>query len=421
MLARLSVFVGGFTLEAAEALCSDPDEPDVMQGLSSLVDKSLVVIEEGPAGSPRFKLLETVQAYANEKLRERGEVEDAYRRHGEFFLDFARVAGEELRTVRQRQWFLRVSADHPNIDAALRRAFERGDIATGLGLVATWIYSWTVCDSAPYWALFEALHEQHSSLPDDAQAWLLFGLGAGRLQTRPRDAEAPFTEVVELRRSRGDRMEEADAEVFLAEALPPSRKAEAIDHCEHALELYGELHDLWGCGFARIHLGAIALRDGDPARAEAMLREGLAIGRKLDCDHLTGLALCGIGLDELALGRPEAACSAFTEAAQLLLGIYSREGLAYCLDGFAAVALAKGAAEDAAFFLGAADGTRKEIGYGVWPTLRPVVDKISSDVREALGDDVVDKAREMGAAMRTREAVEKGLNLSLTCFGGTGP
>ncbi|MBE0475639.1 MAG: DUF4062 domain-containing protein [Coriobacteriia bacterium] len=413
MLARLSVFVGGFTLEAAENVCADADEPDTLERLSSLVDNSLVAIEEDAAGRPRFRLLDTVREYARDKLHERGETEEAERRHAEYFLEFVRVAGRELRTAGQREWFLRVAADHPNIDAVLRRAIGRGDIVTGLGTTAIWIYSWITSDITPYWALLESIHAQDPPLPDDSRAWLLFVIGTGRIEklhAPRREAVAPLTEAVELWRRSGDRTAEADAETFLALALIPDENKTASAHLDHALTIYRELGDLWGACLAHYILGEIALTEGDAVRAETMLREAVALARSIESDHMTGVTLCEMGFAAFTAGDRDPARSAFTEAAGLLLGIYSREGLADCLDGFAAVSLADGDAEDAAALLGAADATREQIGFGASLTRDSIVAEVSPRARRALGDDAFREAYARGKAMRTREAVEGALD-----------
>ena len=116
---RLAVFAGGCTLEAAEAVCS-PDGgpgPDVLEGLASLVDESLLQQGTGPDHQPRFRLLETIREYALERLVGSGELDELYRRHAEHYLALAEVAEPELRGQQQALWLERLSAEHDNLRA----------------------------------------------------------------------------------------------------------------------------------------------------------------------------------------------------------------------------------------------------------------------------------------------------------------
>src|ERR671916_668446 len=129
---RLSVFAGGFTLEAAEAACSGllPDgeleQGEVLDGLSGLVDKSLVAVGEKD-GEARYRLLETVRQYGQEKLERSGETAEIQRRHAGFMLGLAEEAGPELKGPRQGEWLGRLETEHGNLRAAMRWLLEEGE------------------------------------------------------------------------------------------------------------------------------------------------------------------------------------------------------------------------------------------------------------------------------------------------------
>src|SRR5207244_4307870 len=125
LLRRLSVFVGGWALEAAEAVCTEREieEWEVVDLLTSLVDKSLVVYEE-QGRSARYRLLETIRQYAVEKLQEAGEAEVVRRRHRDWFLELVERAEPELWGEQQHVWFQRLEADHPNLRAAIEWSRE---------------------------------------------------------------------------------------------------------------------------------------------------------------------------------------------------------------------------------------------------------------------------------------------------------
>ena len=418
-LARLSVFVGGFTLEAAEAVCADPDEPDVLERLASLVDASLVATGEDAAGRPRFRLLETVQAYAEAKLRERDETEDAHRRHAAFFLEFVRAAGREMRNANQRTWLLRIAADRPNLEAAEARAMDRGDLSVGFDLaMSAWVYSMIACENADKLPLVEAMVDRDLPMPDDARAWLLLGLGGLRLEQRgvdPAAAVPPLLEAIGLWRRLGRPLEEADTEAFLGIATAPD-----TTHLQRALALYRELEDAWGVALVHYLLGQRALWTGNAAEASKAFRDALRLAHAIESDYLVGQALLGMGYAAFALDDVASAKDAFTEAARLLLGVYSREGLADGLTGFAALALRSGDATEAAVLIGAADATRERIGYFLSAKADPIVLAIARDVRAALGDDAFAEAHSAGSALRTREAVLRALGRFGTRSAGGG-
>jgi predicted ATPase len=148
LLARLAVFSGGRTLEAIEAICdAEGDLPvEAFEGVSSLVDKSLLRQEEGPNGEPRFVMLETVHEFAREKLGQSGEAESIKRAHAEYFLTLAEEADPELRGANQLEWLERLEAEHDNMRAALSWASERNEAEVALKLGGALSLFWLLRD-----------------------------------------------------------------------------------------------------------------------------------------------------------------------------------------------------------------------------------------------------------------------------------
>ncbi|MDF9814401.1 BTAD domain-containing putative transcriptional regulator [Streptomyces sp. SPB162] len=149
VLRRVSVFAGGWTLEAAESVCADREEDegatreagvdafDVLDLIDSLVDKSLVVAHrpEGADGV-RYRMLETIRAYGAERLAEAGETAVLRRAHARYFLGVVDAAEPHLRRAEQLDWLRRLSVDQDNLHTALRRRVEEGDVTTALRLLA---------------------------------------------------------------------------------------------------------------------------------------------------------------------------------------------------------------------------------------------------------------------------------------------
>jgi len=132
LFARLSVFAGGRTLEAIEAVCDTEDDlpVDELDALTSLVDKSLLEQEEGVGGEPCFVMLETIREFAREKLEQGGETQILRRLHAEYFLDVVEPA---LEGAQQALWVERLEEEHDNMRAALSWALGRGQ-DSGLAL-----------------------------------------------------------------------------------------------------------------------------------------------------------------------------------------------------------------------------------------------------------------------------------------------
>ncbi|SDN66932.1 AfsR/SARP family transcriptional regulator [Actinacidiphila guanduensis] len=153
LLRRLAVFRGGWTLEAVEAVCADPDPaaggedlidaPDAAALLASLVDKSLVLADVGPDGV-RHRMLETIAEYAGERLSQSGERAAVEARHMDYFREFARTTDPKLRGSGQLHWFERLEREHENLRAALRRAVAAGDEQQALQLVLGCAWFWEV-------------------------------------------------------------------------------------------------------------------------------------------------------------------------------------------------------------------------------------------------------------------------------------
>ena len=143
---RLAVFAGGRTLEAIEAICdAEGDLPvDSLEGVSSLLDKSLLRQEEGAGDEPRFVMLETIHEFAREKVRESGEAEEIKRAHAEYFLALAEEAEPELKGPNQAEWLERLEAEHDNMRVALSWSFEAGDSESALRIGGALWRFWNV-------------------------------------------------------------------------------------------------------------------------------------------------------------------------------------------------------------------------------------------------------------------------------------
>jgi predicted ATPase/class 3 adenylate cyclase len=270
LFARLSVFSGGRTLEAIEAICdAEGDLPvDALEGVSSLLDKSLLLREETSEEESRFVMLETIHEYAREKLHESGEAAGVSRLHAEYFLAFAEEAEPELEGPDQASWMERLEADHDNFRAALSWLLEAGQAESALRI------------GGALWRFWKS--RGHLS---EGRRWLSAGLAAG--ETAPVGVRARAMLVL------------GDLDVTQGDYPQGEEKLEA------GLALCREAGNRRGEALALNILGFIASERNDLERAEKLLEESLALGRKdgmpvVIHNALNGLAVLAINRNDYA-------------------------------------------------------------------------------------------------------------------------
>ena len=418
---RLSVFAGGFALEAAEAVGAGGSigEDEVLDLLSSLVVKSLLVVEERD-GEARYRLLETVRQYASEKLRESGEDEQTRRRHAGHYLALAEEAESEL--SEQEAWLGRLEREHANFGAALSWALERqnehpvGDAELGLRLAAALAKGrfWNAYGpSEGRWWLEKGLAESGTS-PSPARATALSQAGfiaawQGAYRRSAALLEAAMASFKEL----GDKPGVATSLVHLGQsALQGGDRERARALRPEAEALRWELSDRRAIGFLLQFLGMAAQDEGDHDRAVVLLEEGLAINRELG--DLRGAALCltGLGITALELGDAERAAALYEDDLRLLRRVGDKLGIAYGLRGVACVAALRGDATRAARLWGAAEalGEATRLPLSPFDRSHPDYEGLLADARSRHGDDASwEAALAEGRAMGPDEALEYAL------------
>jgi len=258
------------------------------------------------------------------------------------------------------------------------------------------------------------LAEQTADLPSvdrlapDAVALLLWCRGVIRIALgRVAEAQPFLQRLVGEARALQDDWLLAHGLTGLALTLPYETAAADMRGMLHeALDIFRRLGDEWGVAFVLSPLGQVAVRDGDPAAASDLHRQALTIADRIDDDQLRGQALTLLALDAMLGADVAGARRWLVDAAALHRRLQDREGLAYCLDAFAAVALATGAPVAAARLVGAATGIRTAIGAAVWPLMAPLTDALYDSVRAAVGADADRRERAAGAALRPSDALD---------------
>jgi predicted ATPase/class 3 adenylate cyclase len=412
LFARLAVFVDGWTLEAAEAVC-DPDgdlEVDVLDGLASLVDKSLVRQAGRPDGEPRFGMLETVREYALERLEADQDPESVRDRHATYFTELSVRAQERLRLTAERGLVERLEEEHGNLRAALVWLLDRRRTEPALELVhgawRMWLMRGRLREGQ---ALIERVLEQSSDVPsllrDDALAVVgEFYRVQGDFERARRAKEASLPG---LRRA-APKLAAATLTDLGEIAEDQGRYQEALRLHEEALAIRREIGEQPGIGHAMCGLGRLAIRTGELPRARSFYEAVLEIGRRIDDHGFLNEAL--LGLAEVARresddGRAE---RLYRESVALAIRMGDLPWLAVGLAGLAAIAVGRGQALRATRLLGAVDAICAETGIVLYfPDER---DQLLAEVRRALDPDQFAAAWAEGRAMTPDEAAADALD-----------
>jgi hypothetical protein len=315
---RLAVFVGGCTLEVAEAVCAAPDgtEPlgiDVLQGLSQLVDHSLVQQRE-EGGEPRFGMLQVVREYALEQLTDSGEAETLRQAHAVCYLAMAEAMAPELRGSRPRTWLDRLERDHDNLRAALVWAQTAREAETGMRLAMA---------TGGWWMARGHLSE--------GRAWM-----DGLLPLARPEAAAVSPAV--------------RARAFFWAGMLAFWQVDltaATDSLETGLALAREADEQITAGWALNVLGQVAAAQRDYARSARYCDEALALARHLNEPEQMAMSLNTLALNAYYQGRLETAWEHGEEALRLHREARGVNDVASTLDTLARVELRRGHLERA--------------------------------------------------------------------------
>ena len=455
LLRQLSVFVGGFTLEAAEWVS---DTPSVLDLLTALVDESLLQTTEQPDGERRFGMLETVREYALERLQEAAEETETRRRHAAYCLSLAEHAdpGQAV----PKPWLDRLQAEHDNLRAALAWTIDR-DQETALRLAGG---LWRFWSQQGYWSEGRSWLERGlaggATAPPVARATALGGVGMiAKDQGDFVHAQHCFEESLAIAELIGD--EHRAARVLRSLGIVSSNQSE-FDRAE---ELFTEalvrlrslqVQDLPAIGSCLADLGLVAERRGDPRRAIAYFEEALPLARAsgdqvfaaILLSNLSGAYMSidnwarGEALAEEALvqsrnlgdrfgtainlynladcvqrrGETAGAWERYRESLVITHELGERQLASRILDRVANLLAVAGLPRPASHLLGAAAAQRREIGDTLFPIEEESVAETIATTRTALGEEAFQAAWEAGESLSPVQAVAEVLAIDLPAF-----
>ncbi|MDQ5854609.1 MAG: tetratricopeptide repeat protein, partial [Chloroflexota bacterium] len=374
LFARLAVFVGGRTVEAVEAVCNVDGDLliDPVDGLASLLDKSLLRQVDGTDGEPRFVLLETIHEYARERLAARGEAEALGQRHATYYLQLAEAALPELYGPQQVTSIQRLETEHDNLRAALQWTLDQGAVETAARLSVALGRFWYI----------------HAHL-SEGRRWLdaVLAADAGSGGRRPGSGASDDGEMAGSARPpslipaahTGDLEAAAPDSADGQGALPPALRARVLHQAgvlaaeqgdyaratallEGSLALQQTLDNQEGQAATLNSLGIVARYQGDTARATTLLEASLALRRALGDGPGAASALSNLGIVALDSGDTAGAEAYFSACLALDRARGNPWGIAATLVNLGAVARVRGDAARAHTLLAESLRRFQEVG-----------------------------------------------------------
>ncbi|MHB8214519.1 MAG: protein kinase domain-containing protein [Candidatus Sulfotelmatobacter sp.] len=450
---RVSVFVGGCTLEGAEAVCNTQGDLDLdlLDGMASLVDKSLVREVELAKGESRFVMLETIREYALEKLDASGEQSLTKRAHAAYCLVLAEEAPTEECPAQAADWPEHFALEYDNLRAGLDWLTETGSAEWGLRLGTALFRFWEIRE---YFAegrdhLNKLLKLAGAAGPTKARARALFAAGvlaaeqgdyasADNLLNESQDialqlgdkkavavslnalaviahnrsdvarAHILFEATLDLWRELGDQKAVARALSNLANVLKLQGDYDGA-HALHVecLSIFQELGDRAGVAWSLNYQGDVARDHGDIAAARTLYEQGLGIFRELSDRWGIAGTLADLGSLAREQGNYSSARSLYGESIKLFQELDHKRGVARLLECSAGLAAAQLDAERSLRLAGAAAALRQNIGVPLTPAEQAKLEASLQAAREALSDTVGTKAWLEGWALPVEKAIEE--------------
>jgi predicted ATPase/class 3 adenylate cyclase len=415
LFARLSVFLDGCRIEAAEEVAGWNEAPatDVFDGLASLVEANLVRQRIDHDGEPRYWMLETVREFGLDRLTEKGEHDEAQRRHARYFLQLAERARPHLTSEQQVVWLRRIHADLDNLRLAFDSFIASASVDETLRFAtAVWRALWLCGHLAEgrQWLLSSLTGEQgETALRIEALRSAAF---LAKWEGAHTDQAALADEALALARASGDKPLIAGTLVTAAHAATSFSDFERAELLlEESLELARELGESRPICVALGSLASLYRASGRSSRALEIWEDDLPLSRSVGDRYGTAIWLFGLAFAAIEEGQPDEAPQRLTEALSLARELDYQEGLAYFLEGAAAVASFRGDADSAAKLLGNMRALHAELGFKPLAEDERLNEDTAKAAQTALGQRGFQEALEVGEQMPREEALALGVEV----------
>jgi len=448
---RLSVFVGGWTLEAAEAVCNTSRDlgVDLFTGLTSLVDQNLVQRVERAEGETRFVMLEMIREYALERLSENKEEGKTQRAHAAYCLVLAEEGNPELNADERARWLAQCDVEIDNLRSALDWVFVARELEWGIRLCLALFRFWDMREHlaegqarlesilhlvgkersrerAKLSHFLGALVAAHGDFLA-AERFLKQGLSLYEEQGDDQGIAASLNAVAIVQRARGAySLAESNFERSLASWRRLDDRS-ALARCLHNLanlakdrgdlpraraalheanRIFGEIGDRSGAAWSINQLGDFEREEGHLAAARDFYQQALFSFREIGDSWGSARSLTDLGYIDCELADYSAAHSEYSEAMESFLDLGHRRGVARALEGFACMALARGDAARALKLAAAAVRIRNLINTALPQSEQSKLDEKLRCARESLARAAADEAWAEGSAMDLEKAVQ---------------
>jgi len=381
---RLGAFYGGCSLEAAEDVCNATRDLNVLDLMTSLLDKSLIK-HELHSGEPRFTMLRTVWEYARELLDGSSEAPAIYAAHSAFFLTLVSAAHDGLRSSGQTGWLERLETDHDNLRAALEWSLEEGGAETvGEAGWTLWMFWWLNSYLAEGRSIMgKVLDQDGVSDLVRAKASAVTGILAF-WQTDYAEGIPLLTDALETFRAQGEMGGVAMCQLplaFVDSAM--GEAATARQRFEESVRYFKDIGDEWSTVISMNAYcwasNAVDLHPDEYLFEEAVVRAE-ALGTELDL----GMALRNLGGHRADQGRVQEAKELLARALKLLWRGFARGGASYTIDAIGEISAMEGAHEIAVRLFSAVDAAREENHTPIIPMFAPRLQRRIDELKAAM-------------------------------------
>ncbi len=408
---RMAVFQGGRTFEAVEAVCNANGDlqADVLEGVGSLLGKSLLQQRKGTDEEPRFWMLETIHEFAREAMAESGEADVLHHEHAAYFLRFTEEAELQLTGGRQAEAFNRLEEEHDNLRAALEWSLgEKGSVETALRMC--WSL-WRFWVRRGHYAEGRRWTQRALASGPNAPALMrarvhyavgLINLYQGDTATaviHDKEALALFSEVGD-KRGMSWALNDMGNLAYMEGDLQ-----KAITLFEESLVLKRELGDQRDIAIGIGNLGEMARFSGDYERASSLFEESLTVQRQLKDKYGMAITITNIGYIASSQGDHDKALVHLQESLAICWELGDKVNTAGALAGLAGVAVAKGQAARAARLFGAVEAILDSVGALMNTTDKADYEQNVASARAQLGEEAWQAMWAAGRAMRIEQAI----------------
>lgn len=403
---QLSVFVGGFTLEALESVALLDSNQSILETLSRLVDKSLLLVEQ--QDQPRYRFLEPIRQYARDKLNETRESSLIQNRHLNYYLRVAEEAEPHLFGAVQQDWKNRLELDHDNLRVALAWSLESNQVEAGLKMAGALAWFWHSkghLSEGNLWlekVLAAGAGNQGKERAKALRASSILSTGTGDYSRAKAFAESS----IKLYREVGDNQGAGLVLADLGASLHwDGKEAEAIESLEESLRLLRATGNRWGIAYALLWLGDTWFRMGDIERAATTWEESLGLTQELGDHYLIAWSIGGLADVTRLRGDYQRATKMFRKSLSLYQSSGNKVGPPFSMEALALVAVALGDAKRAARLWGAASAWRKAINEPLPPSYQRDYAASVTQARTELGEEAYASAWSEGYAMSPEQAI----------------